>query len=124
MLVQPFDKAADCLKLLAHAQRLRIIALLRKEKMFVGDIAAMLGMQSHVTSEHLRLLQRCGFLSSVRQGRSVAYQIAEPHLLELLQCIESRFGKEKFYEHNKGRRTKISTSVGKGKVIARRKNTT
>jgi len=42
-------------------------------------------------SDHLRLLQRCGFLTSERDGRRVYYQVAEPHLEQLMACIEGRF---------------------------------
>jgi DNA-binding transcriptional ArsR family regulator len=45
-----------------------------------------------MASEHLRLMQRCGFLSSQRDGRKVYYQVAEPHLKSILKCIEDRFG--------------------------------
>jgi hypothetical protein len=40
----------------------------------------------------LRLMQRCGFLSSSREGRTVYYSIAEPHLKEIMNCIRKRFG--------------------------------
>jgi hypothetical protein len=39
----------------------------------------------------LRLLQRCGFLRSQREGRHVFYEVAEPHLKALMACMESRF---------------------------------
>jgi hypothetical protein len=37
-------------------------------------------------------MQRCGFLTSRRDGRQVYYQIAEAHLADIMACIESRFG--------------------------------
>jgi ArsR family transcriptional regulator, zinc-responsive transcriptional repressor len=46
-----------------------------------------------MASEHLRLMQRCGFLNSVRDGRFIYYEIAEPHLARIMACIEDRFGK-------------------------------
>ncbi|MDC0936476.1 ArsR family transcriptional regulator, partial [Pirellulales bacterium] len=45
----------------------------------------------NVASEHLRLMQRCGFFTSEREGRRVYYQVAEPHLRNILACVESRF---------------------------------
>jgi DNA-binding transcriptional ArsR family regulator len=44
-----------------------------------------------MASEHLRLMQRCGFLDAERDGRKVYYQVTEPHLAQILGCIESRF---------------------------------
>jgi hypothetical protein len=45
-----------------------------------------------MASEHLRLMQRCGFLGMEKDGRCVFYTIAEPHLADIMACIESRFG--------------------------------
>jgi DNA-binding transcriptional ArsR family regulator len=45
-----------------------------------------------MASEHLRLMQRCGFLTSEKDGRKVYYRVAEPHLKSILKCIEDRFG--------------------------------
>jgi hypothetical protein len=36
-------------------------------------------------------MQRCGFFTSQRQGRRVFYQVAEPHLQNIMHCIEARF---------------------------------
>ena len=57
----------------------------------VGELAADGGVPDNVASEHLRLLQRCGFLDSQREGRKVFYRIAEPHLKDLMACISARF---------------------------------
>ena len=93
MDISSFQNAAECLKVLAHPQRLRIIWLLKKESLSVGAIAEKLKLQSHVTSEHLRLMLRCGFLNAEREGRSIFYSVKDPHLFELLNCMEKRFNK-------------------------------
>ncbi|KAA1262211.1 putative HTH-type transcriptional regulator [Rubripirellula obstinata] len=89
--VDDFVDAAECLKTLAHPARLRIVQLLLHGRYTVGELAADCGIPDNVGSEHLRLLQRCGFLTSEREGRRVYYQVAEPHLKNLMACIESRF---------------------------------
>jgi DNA-binding transcriptional ArsR family regulator len=89
--VRDFADAAECLKSLAHPVRLRIVQLLLHDRYTVGELAADCGIQGNVGSEHLRLLQRCGFLSSQREGRRVYYQVAGPHLQPLMACIEGRF---------------------------------
>jgi DNA-binding transcriptional ArsR family regulator len=94
-----FIEAAECLKVLAHPARLKIVSFLKSGGSTVGEIATHLGVQSHVTSEHLRLMHRCGFLKSERSGRSITYSIKEPHLLKILNCIEERFGEN--HESNK-----------------------
>ena len=89
--VQDFAEAAECLKTLAHPVRLRIVQLLLHGRYTVGEIAEDCEVHDNVASENLRLLQRCGFLVSERDGRKVFYQIAEPHLAGLMNCIEGRF---------------------------------
>ena len=89
--VRDFADAAECLKTLAHPVRLRMVQLLLHGRYTVGEIAEDCGVHNNVASENLRLLQRCGFLNSEREGRKVFYQIAEPHLAGLMNCIEGRF---------------------------------
>ncbi len=86
-----FIEAAECLKALAHPARLRIVQLLLYSRYTVGELAADCNIADNVASEHLRLLKRCGFLDSQRDGRRIYYMIAEPHLKQLMACIEGRF---------------------------------
>lgn len=86
-----FRQAAECLKALAHPVRLRIVQLLLHGRYTVGEIAEDCDIPDNVASEHLRLLQRCGFFSSQREGRRVYYHVVEPHLANIMECIESRF---------------------------------
>ncbi|PHQ33972.1 ArsR/SmtB family transcription factor [Rhodopirellula bahusiensis] len=89
--VEDFADAAECLRTIAHPVRLRIVQLLLHGRYTVGELAADCEIQDNVGSEHLRLLQRCGFLTSERDGRRVYYSVAEPHLENLMDCIEGRF---------------------------------
>lgn len=83
--------AAECLKALAHPVRLRMVQLLLAGRYTVGELAEDCDIPDNVASENLRLMQRCGFLSSEREGRRVYYRVAEPHLKQLMACIEGRF---------------------------------
>ena len=84
-------QAAECLKVLAHPVRIRMVQLLLDGQYTVGELAEDCGVPDNVASEHLRLMQRCGFFTSQREGRRVYYQVAEPHLKDIMKCIESRF---------------------------------
>src|SRR5689334_14522189 len=86
-------EAAECLKTLAHPHRLRIVQMLLRGQYTVGELAEACGIPSHMASEHLRLMQRCGLLTPKKEGRKAYYQIAEPHLANIMACIEERFGK-------------------------------
>src|SRR5690606_34824750 len=86
------EQAAECLKTLAHPARLRIVQLLLRGRYTVGELAEACGIASHMASEHLRLMQHCGLLRSEREGRRIYYSVAEPHLANLMACVEARFG--------------------------------
>ena len=86
------SQAAECLKTLAHPHRLRMVQMLLQGRYTVGELAEACGIPSHMASEHLRLMQRCGFLHSEKEGRKAFYQIAEAHLGNIMSCIEARFG--------------------------------
>ncbi len=85
-------EAAECLKTLAHPHRLRIVQMLLRGRYAVGELAQACGIPSHMASEHLRLMQRCGLLRSEREGRKAFYEVAEPHLANIMECVEARFG--------------------------------
>ena len=84
-------QAAECLKILAHPHRLRIIQMLLRDRYTVGELAEACEIPSHMASEHLRLMQRCGFLTSEKEGRKTFYEVTEPHLQDIMKCVESRF---------------------------------
>lgn len=86
------EQAAECLRVLAHPHRLRMVQMLLRGRYTVGELAEACGIPSHMASEHLRLLQRCGLLTSEKEGRKAYYQIAEPHLANIMACVEDRFG--------------------------------
>jgi DNA-binding transcriptional ArsR family regulator len=90
--LKALGEAAECLRILAHPHRLRMIQMLLQGEFTVGDLADACELPSAMASEHLRLMQRCGFLTSVKDGRKVFYRVAEPHLKSILRCIEDRFG--------------------------------
>ncbi len=81
------NQAADCLRILAHPHRLRIVQMLLRDEYTVGELAEACGIASHMASEHLRLMQRCGFLESDKEGRKRYYKVTEPHLANILECI-------------------------------------
>lgn len=81
------EAAAECMKVMAHPVRLRIVDILMQGQFAVGDIAAMCDLPSHQASEHLRLMKGRGLLESTRHGRTVYYSIASPRLPGMLKCI-------------------------------------
>ena len=90
---EALSMAAECLKSLAHPSRLQIVQLLMTGKRYsVNELAEACELTQPATSDHLRLMQRCGFLTSQRDGRTVYYEILEQHLHDIMNCIQKRFG--------------------------------
>lgn len=94
MSLEALEQAAECLKILAHAHRLRMVQMLLRGRYTVGELAEACAIPSHMASEHLRLMQRCGLLTSEKDGRKAYYEIVERHLANIMSCIEARFGDE------------------------------
>jgi DNA-binding transcriptional ArsR family regulator len=88
------EEAAECLRVLGHPVRLRIVDILMQGEFPVSEIAELCGVQPHQTSEHMRMLQGRGMLGSRRDGRAVYYRIADPRLPALLGCLRKCCGLE------------------------------
>ena len=86
------QEAAECLRTLAHPVRLRMVQLMLRGRLTVGEIAEACEIPSHMASEHLRMMQHCGLLARRQDGRRIYYQVAEPTVERLMDCIERRFG--------------------------------
>lgn len=86
------NKAAACLKVMAHPARLRMVDILMQGEFSVGEIAELCDLKHSQACEHLRLMQSCGLLTSDRRGQTVYYKIASPQLPALLQCIRQNCG--------------------------------
>ena len=87
LTMEVLDRAAECLKTIAHPVRLRIIQLLLQGERPVGELAEACGIASHMMSEHLRILKDRGLLHKERQGRKIFYRIAEPCLADIMKCV-------------------------------------
>ncbi|MFO7956849.1 MAG: metalloregulator ArsR/SmtB family transcription factor [Candidatus Brocadiia bacterium] len=84
---ETLEEAAECLKLMGHPARIRMVDILMQGEFQVNEIAEMCELQPHQASEHLRLLKGHGLLDSRRDGRAVYYSVADPRLPGLIQCI-------------------------------------
>lgn len=89
--LEALGRAAECLRVLAHPHRLRMIQMLLAGEYAVGELAESCSLPTAMASEHLRLMQRCGFLRAEKDGRRVFYRVVEPHLKSIMRCIEARF---------------------------------
>jgi ArsR family transcriptional regulator len=72
---EPMNTVLDRLKALADATRLRILALLSREELSVGELCAILGLTQSRASGHLGVLRDAGLVRDRRQGTSVFYSL-------------------------------------------------
>jgi DNA-binding transcriptional ArsR family regulator len=84
---ETLKQAAQVLRVLAHAPRLRIIELLLDNRMNVGELAEELDLAPHAVSQHLNHMRAHGLLDSTREGRQVFYRVVNPHAANCIQCI-------------------------------------
>jgi len=85
------QEAAECLKVMAHPVRLKIVSILTQGEFAVHEISALAEIPPSQTCGHLRLLQARSLLSSERRGRTVYYRITSARLPGLIQCISSNY---------------------------------
>lgn len=82
-----FAGLADLAKAIASPNRIEIIELLGQGDRSVEAVAARLGFSVANASQHLRLMQRAGLLSSRREGKYVLYGLADPAVVELMSAL-------------------------------------
>ncbi|PJI92374.1 ArsR family transcriptional regulator [Yoonia maricola] len=83
--------AADLLKALSNAGRLRILCALVPGDLTVGELEKALGAsQSYVSGQLLRLRSE-GLVACERNGRSMRYRLSDPRVRPLLERIYELF---------------------------------
>ena len=92
--LEALNEAAECLRTVSHPHRLRMLQMMLQGRFTVGELAEACGIKSHMASEHLRLMERCGLLAADREGRRTYYRVAEPQIEGVIGCVERRFGAE------------------------------
>lgn len=81
-------RAARMLRLLAHPQRLRIVALLERSGAApVHALTAGLRLPQAAVSGHLARMRAVGLVTAERRGREVRYRIADTRPVAILNCI-------------------------------------
>ena len=81
--------ASEMLKALGHPLRLRIIAMLANNDANVTELTEALDTSQPIVSQQLRILRMGGLVQSQRKDRHAVYRLVEPHLKDMLGCIEN-----------------------------------
>ncbi|MFZ5450874.1 MAG: ArsR/SmtB family transcription factor [Thermodesulfobacteriota bacterium] len=88
------EKAARCLRTMAHPLRLMIIHLLSRREYSVQELEKELGASQSSISQHLGLLKDKEILSSRRSAQQVFYRLHNPRLLDLITMTRELFCKD------------------------------
>lgn len=86
------NTAADMLKAIAHPVRLQIIAILCQCDENVGNLAGRLNVKQPIVSQQLRILRMRGLVEVNRGNGHATYHLAEPHLKQMITCLQQCVG--------------------------------
>lgn len=79
-------------RVLGDDARLRILRLLSRERLNVGELTAILGLAQSGVSRHLALLRDAGLVGETREHGFTFYQPSRPpELLDLWALLDARF---------------------------------
>jgi ArsR family transcriptional regulator len=82
-------EVADTIRMLGHADRLKIVEVLEGGEATVSDIQESLGLPQAIVSQHLAKMRGGGIVASRRDGVRVFYRIVEPKVRQILRCIRT-----------------------------------
>ena len=74
---------ADTFKVLGDATRVRILDVLSRRELCVGDVASILGLTESAVSHQLRLLRNARLVRARRAGQMVFYALDDHHVVRL-----------------------------------------
>jgi DNA-binding transcriptional ArsR family regulator len=79
---------AEILKAVGHPVRLRIVEYLAVGELCVGDLAEKISEKQAIISQQLKILRMVGLVKTERRDGKSFYRINNPHLYELLNCMQ------------------------------------
>ena len=82
-------KAALILRAINHKLRQQIMKLLHQnEKMTVTEIYVKLRLEQSVASQHLAILRKAGFVTTIRDGKFIYYSVSNDRLSQVHQFAQ------------------------------------
>ena len=83
------NRASDVFQALSHPLRLSICFELSTAELSVSQLCDTLRQPQHSISQHLALLRKQNVVNARKQSRQVFYQIIDPQVQKVLNCIKS-----------------------------------
>lgn len=93
--MNPFRLSARVLKVLAHAERLRLLYALRDGEECVCHLTALLRRRQAYVSQQLMFLRQAGLLADRQVGLRVYYRIKDARVFALLDAANALTGAQK-----------------------------
>lgn len=75
------------IRVLGHPIRLRIVEALERGECCVSELQGALGIPQAVMSQQLARMRAAGILRCRRDGVNMRYEIADPRVLLMLNCL-------------------------------------
>jgi ArsR family transcriptional regulator len=82
-----WEMQADMCQTLANPKRLQILNLLKDGELSVGAMVEALGVAKANLSQHLGVMRQKGILVTRREGTSIYYHLATPHIGEACKIM-------------------------------------
>lgn len=82
-----FELQADICQTLANPKRLQILNLLKNGELSVGAMVAALEIAKPNLSQHLAVMRQKGILTTRREGTTIYYRLATPHIVEACRVM-------------------------------------
>ncbi len=73
-------RVSELFKIFGDSTRIQILSVLSVHELCVCDIVKLLGMSQSAVSHQLRVLKDAHLVKSVRNGKTIAYSLADEHV--------------------------------------------
>lgn len=83
------NRAAEIIKMLGHAERLKIVEVLERGEATVSEIQDAVELPQAIVSQHLAKMRGSNIVAARRDGVHVFYRIVEAKVPHILNCIRS-----------------------------------
>ncbi|MBN2169535.1 MAG: helix-turn-helix transcriptional regulator [Actinobacteria bacterium] len=78
-------QTADLFGVLSDPTRVKIIYVLSREELCVGDIAGLVDVSESAVSHQLRVLRNLGIVNYRREGKMSFYSLQDEHIEKILE---------------------------------------
>lgn len=87
------NTTASVLRAAGHPVRVSILELLKQNgETSVNEICSKLNIEQSLTSHHLNLLSKAGYIKGSRKGKFIFYSLETNELYSLLEIVKKELG--------------------------------